>query len=408
MEIGMRKGSAVILFIILAFAGITGAQDFWEPTNGPFGGTIFTLLSTNDGSLFAGSTDLFRSTDNGENWTRIYLGHNDVRSLVVNKKGDIFAGTFGAGVYKSTDNGENWEPMNAGLDVMEIHSLAVDSKDNLFAGTYFGGVFKSDNNGESWSYTGLTERVYSLAVNSSDYIFAGTHGGGLYRSSDGGSSWMSLFDMFPSPIIYSLIIDAEGNLLVGADGIYRSTDNGDTWTSLGLSEQNVSSILLNSNGDIFAGTTWGLYRSSDAGINWEKVDIGYSELNINCQTMNKSGQILCGTDFGIFLSTDNGNNWSENNKGINNLYIYSFAQGKDDKIFCGADIGLFFTSDEGISWYHHKSIKGAMRRANDLGARFCLIIGDNEIAKGAVTLKDMISSEQKEVKTEDIIKELKC
>jgi histidyl-tRNA synthetase len=58
--------------------------------------------------------------------------------------------------------------------------------------------------------------------------------------------------------------------------------------------------------------------------------------------------------------------------------------------------------------YESKSIKGAMRKANDLGARFVLIIGDDEINKGIITLKEMSSGAQKEVKAEDIIKELKC
>jgi histidyl-tRNA synthetase len=58
--------------------------------------------------------------------------------------------------------------------------------------------------------------------------------------------------------------------------------------------------------------------------------------------------------------------------------------------------------------YENKSLKGAMRRANDLGAGKVLIIGDNEIEKGVTTVKDMASGEQKEVKSEDIIKEIKC
>ena len=58
--------------------------------------------------------------------------------------------------------------------------------------------------------------------------------------------------------------------------------------------------------------------------------------------------------------------------------------------------------------YEGKSLKGAMRSANDAGARFVLIIGEDELKKGVVTLKDMSSSEQKEVKTEEIIKALGC
>jgi len=58
--------------------------------------------------------------------------------------------------------------------------------------------------------------------------------------------------------------------------------------------------------------------------------------------------------------------------------------------------------------YENKSLKGALRSANDLKARFVLIIGDDELKKGVVTLKDMGSGEQKEARAEDLIKELKC
>jgi len=58
--------------------------------------------------------------------------------------------------------------------------------------------------------------------------------------------------------------------------------------------------------------------------------------------------------------------------------------------------------------YETKSIKGALRKANDLNAGIVLIVGDNEIQKGIITLKNMQSGEQKEVKAEDIMKEIKC
>ena len=58
--------------------------------------------------------------------------------------------------------------------------------------------------------------------------------------------------------------------------------------------------------------------------------------------------------------------------------------------------------------YESRSLKGSMRAANDLGARFVLIIGDDEIKNNAYTLKDMGSSAQKQVKPEDLINEVKC
>ncbi len=57
--------------------------------------------------------------------------------------------------------------------------------------------------------------------------------------------------------------------------------------------------------------------------------------------------------------------------------------------------------------YDVKSLKSALRKANDLNARFTLILGDDELKKDVVALKDMVSGEQKEVRTEDLIKELK-
>ncbi len=53
--------------------------------------------------------------------------------------------------------------------------------------------------------------------------------------------------------------------------------------------------------------------------------------------------------------------------------------------------------------YENKSLKGAMRKANDIGAKAVLIVGEDEIKKKVVTLKDMVSGEQKEVKEEDLI-----
>lgn len=57
--------------------------------------------------------------------------------------------------------------------------------------------------------------------------------------------------------------------------------------------------------------------------------------------------------------------------------------------------------------YENRSLKGAMRRANDLKARFVLIIGDDELKKNVIMCKDMASGEQKEVAEAEIINHLK-
>jgi len=57
--------------------------------------------------------------------------------------------------------------------------------------------------------------------------------------------------------------------------------------------------------------------------------------------------------------------------------------------------------------YENKSLKAAMRKANDLKAQYVLMLGEDELKKSVVALKDMASGEQREVKTENLITEIK-
>lgn len=57
--------------------------------------------------------------------------------------------------------------------------------------------------------------------------------------------------------------------------------------------------------------------------------------------------------------------------------------------------------------YEGKSLKGAMRKANDLGADYVLIIGDDEIRENAVTLKDMQQGTQEKIPIGEVIPRLK-
>lgn len=57
--------------------------------------------------------------------------------------------------------------------------------------------------------------------------------------------------------------------------------------------------------------------------------------------------------------------------------------------------------------YEDKSLKGQMRRANDLGAGFTAIIGEDELLKKTVTLKDMKSGQQEEIALNNFVEEIK-
>jgi histidyl-tRNA synthetase len=54
-----------------------------------------------------------------------------------------------------------------------------------------------------------------------------------------------------------------------------------------------------------------------------------------------------------------------------------------------------------------RSFKSRMKQADKLGARYAAILGDDELAKGVWTLRDMARSEQRQVSEEEILKHLK-
>jgi histidyl-tRNA synthetase len=46
-----------------------------------------------------------------------------------------------------------------------------------------------------------------------------------------------------------------------------------------------------------------------------------------------------------------------------------------------------------------RSLKGQLRQANSLGSNYAAIIGEDEVKGGTVTLRNMITGEQKTVST---------
>ena len=96
--------------------------------------------------------------------------------------------------------------------------------------------------------------------------------------------------------------------------------------------------IVTSGNTIFAGTSSGLYKSSNNGSSWTLITNGVLENN-SFRSLTISGDsIYAGTSNGnIFLSTDNGSSWisiylSQYNQ------IYSLVK-KGNSIFAGTDAG---------------------------------------------------------------------
>jgi len=356
--------------LLFLFGGLANtkvaAQNFWEQTNGPYGGTVLSFVINANAHIFAGTNGggIFRSADNGENWIKVNTGLTNtfVSALAINSKRHIFAGTRG-GVFRSTNNGDTWTPANTGLGIAEVGSFAINSSGHIFAGIAFlseshggVGVFRSKNSGDSWEpvRTGLTsDQVWSLAINTSGHIFAGTPDG-VFRSMDNGDTWTLVNTGLPRTSVWCLAINSSGHIFAGTDvGVFFSTNNGDTWTPInsGLPNTGVFSLAINLNEHIFAGTEEGIFRSTDNGNSWTPISSDLTSRRVYALAINPNGHIFAGTDGGVFRSSDDGGSWTPVNNGLISTYVRALAINSNGHIFAGTDgIGVFRSTNNGDIW----------------------------------------------------------
>jgi photosystem II stability/assembly factor-like uncharacterized protein len=132
-------------------------------------------------------------------------------------------------------------------------------------------------------------------------------------------------------------------------GMYLSTDSGSSWTTIneGLTAQFVCELALTPT-CILAGTTGGVFRSTDGGMHWISSSAGLPTGPV--YTMERRDSVLfAGTSSGLFRSGDDALNWVASGTGITSPHIYALAHA-GDALFAGTLAGLFRSSDGGDTW----------------------------------------------------------
>ena len=106
--------------------------------------------------------------------------NNSILSLSCDKKGNLYAGTSGDGVYHSIDKGLTWNRFSSGLNDLTVNYIAINKKGYVFIETgsgggimaTYGGVYRSTDHGVNWQFCGSPGTARGLAINSEDQIFA--------------------------------------------------------------------------------------------------------------------------------------------------------------------------------------------------------------------------------------------
>ena len=255
-------------------------------------------------------------------------GGRSVTSIGV--AGNIFTyymGTTGGGVWKTEDAGQTWNNVSDGyFKTGSVGAVAVAPSDPnvVYVGmgehpprgvtsSYGDGVYKSTDAGKTWKHLGLelTRQTANIRIHPTnpDIVYVAAQGAihgasaerGVYKSIDGGKTWTKTLyvdensgcvdlsmDMNNPRILYAAMWDYrrlpwEVRSGGKGSGLYKSTDGGDTWEkiqnglpkelgkmSVAVSPANSNKIYLVVESDSEK-EQGGLFVSENAGKSWNRI-----------------------------------------------------------------------------------------------------------------------------------------
>ncbi len=245
-------------------------------------------------TVFLGTTKgLYKSTDNGAQWTNIGKEIGSHIFSVATKRGIIYVSSE-KGLFRSRDNGKVWKRLADSEDIGRVLNISFDQRneDALYIST-LKGLFKSSDSGRAWMPVNINLKEGAMAAIISQSPPApplpkgGSEWGGmyvitsnaLYKSTDGGETWRQIKDGIPDNGLFTLAFDPKDQkkLYLSTDiGIFISNDAGEKWEHL-INERRemyyfpkVYSLIVDpvDTKKIYAGTEDGLLISDDGGRNW--------------------------------------------------------------------------------------------------------------------------------------------
>ena len=249
----------------------------------------------------------------------------------------------------------NWRscgPVNQGGRMIS-HAFDPVNSDIIWAGAASGGLWKTINSGDSWEP--MTDGIPSLAIGAiginpqnnnemligtgEGFLLAGfLYGVGVLKSSDGGLTWQNTGLTFDQSLEFASLgiawdsVETNYVYLATTFGIYRSTDSGENW-ELTLAGTGTSIVLNPQQPEIvfaalqeYGGNTGGIYRSTDHGANWELLinglpatnEFGFTSMSI-CKDFpdvivagvaNNIASGAVGTLQGIYKTSNGGDAWN--------------------------------------------------------------------------------------------------
>ncbi len=330
-----------------------------------------------------------------------------------NNQSEYYVASSSGGVWKTTNAGITYSPIFDGQGSYSIGcvSLAPSNPNIVWVGSgennnqrsvaYGDGVYKSEDGGKTWKNMGLksSEHISEIVIHPTDpnIIYVAAYGPlwneggerGIYKSTDGGTTWTCVKAVSAYTGSNDLVMDPRNpNILYAAfhqrmrkvftyigggpeSAIYKSTDAGATWKKVegGLPSGDIGRIGLAIspvNPDILYTVVeakddkGGIYRTTNQGASWEKRNGFYTSGNyyqeIICDPVNSNKIFITDTYFKV--SVDGGksvSNLGEINKHIDNHCIWIDPK-NTNHLLVGCDGGVYETYDHAGAWHYKENL----------------------------------------------------
>jgi hypothetical protein len=256
-----------------------------------------------------------------------------------------------------------WQTVSNSLQG-NVNALLASDTDLILASSL--GVYRSTDNGADWVALDLqfsqdypANALLQVSRNtSSPMLFAGTNGGGVYLTTNDSGNWTKLDSGLGGSNVFALV--AEGTALFAgtSDGIFLSSDSGVFWhvVDTGVPPGSTISAMTLFNTALFAATDNGLFRSTDAGKTWFPTNTGLGDdstlvLSFSTLQANGSSALFAGTSFGVYRSTDMGASWVSVSGNLPlDVYFNTIVTIGSTLFLSSNGNGVYLSVDQGTSW----------------------------------------------------------
>ncbi len=281
-----------------------------------------------------------------------------------------YMGTTGGGVWKTETAGQRWENISDGyFETGSVGAVAVsESNPNIvYVGmgehaprgvmtSYGDGVYKSTDAGKTWKKMGLekTQHISRIIIHPTDpdivfvaaqgALFEGNPERGIFKSTDGGLTWKNTL----------FVNNLSGAAELSMDANYPEIMYAAMWE-----HQRKPNIVIS------GGEGSGLYKSTDAGETWFRIEKGLPDemgkmaIAVSPANSNKVYALVESDSNadkgGLFVSNDAGESWSMVS-GDNRLvqrawyYIEVFADPNDEDTVYVLSAPMLRSEDGGKTW----------------------------------------------------------